>query len=62
MTGEFSAGGMLVRRLRGRWWLAGDPAERQAGGSLGAAQGLIDPAGAVPPRLLTYGGEREMAE
>ena len=43
MRREFSAGGVLVRRLRGRWMVAAiRPAGRNRPG-LGAAEGQIDP-------------------
>ena len=39
MTREFSAGGVLVRRLRGRWWLAAIRPSGKPEGRLGAAEG-----------------------
>jgi 8-oxo-dGTP pyrophosphatase MutT (NUDIX family) len=46
MTREFSAGGVVVRQMRGRWWLAAiEPAGRSAAGGkvvLALAKGLVD--------------------
>jgi len=46
MTREFSAGGVVVRRMRGRWWLAAiEPARRSASGKktvLALPKGLVD--------------------
>ena len=43
MTREFSAGGVLVRRLRGRWWLAAIRPRGKAEGVWALPKGLIDP-------------------
>lgn len=41
MTREFSAGGVVLRQMRGRWWLAAiEPAGRQA--VLALPKGLVD--------------------
>ena len=51
MTREFSAGGVVVRQMRGRWWLAAiEPAGRSPSGGktvLALPKGLID-AGETP--------------
>ena len=57
MGREFSAGGVLVRRLRGRWWLAAIRPQGRKPDGLGAAEGLVDPARPPPRRPL-----REVAE
>src|SRR5437588_11158417 len=38
---EFSAGGVVVRRLRGRWWLAAIRPAGKPGGTWGLPEGLI---------------------
>lgn len=47
MTREFSAGGVVVRQMRGRWWLAAiEPAGRSESGKkavLALPKGLVDP-------------------
>jgi len=47
VTREFSAGGVVVRQMRGRWWLAAiEPAGRSAAGGkavLALPKGLVDP-------------------
>jgi 8-oxo-dGTP pyrophosphatase MutT (NUDIX family) len=43
MTREFSAGGVLVRRLRGRWWLAAIRPNGKREGVWALPKGLIDP-------------------
>jgi len=47
VTREFSAGGVVVRQMRGRWWLAViEPAGRSAAGGkavLALPKGLVDP-------------------
>jgi 8-oxo-dGTP pyrophosphatase MutT (NUDIX family) len=43
MTREFSAGGVLVRRLRGRWWLAAIRPNGKPDGIWALPKGLIDP-------------------
>jgi 8-oxo-dGTP pyrophosphatase MutT (NUDIX family) len=43
MTREFSAGGVLVRRLRGRWWLAAIRPNGKPAGVWALPKGLIDP-------------------
>jgi 8-oxo-dGTP pyrophosphatase MutT (NUDIX family) len=40
---EFSAGGVLVRRLRGRWWLAAIRPEGKEPGTWALPKGLIGP-------------------
>jgi len=51
MTREFSAGGVVVRQMRGRWWLAAiEPAGRSPSGGktvLALPKGLVD-AGETP--------------
>jgi 8-oxo-dGTP pyrophosphatase MutT (NUDIX family) len=51
MTHEFSAGGLVVRQIRGRWWLAViEPAGRSQSGKqivLALPKGLVD-AGETP--------------
>jgi 8-oxo-dGTP pyrophosphatase MutT (NUDIX family) len=42
MTREFSAGGVLVRRLRGRWWLAAIRPNGKPEGTWALPKGLID--------------------
>ena len=42
MTREFSAGGVLVRRLRGRWWLAAIRPNGKPDGVWALPKGLID--------------------
>jgi 8-oxo-dGTP pyrophosphatase MutT (NUDIX family) len=42
MTREFSAGGVLVRRLRGRWWLAAIRPNGKPEGIWALPKGLID--------------------
>jgi 8-oxo-dGTP pyrophosphatase MutT (NUDIX family) len=56
MPRELSAGGVAVRRMRGRWWFAAiEPAGR--GGVLALPKGLIDPGEAAEHAAL-----REVAE
>jgi 8-oxo-dGTP pyrophosphatase MutT (NUDIX family) len=43
MTREFSAGGVLVRRLRGRWWLAAIRPNGKPEGTWALPKGVIDP-------------------
>jgi len=43
MTREFSAGGVLVRRLRGRWWVAAIRPNGKPEGVWALPKGLIDP-------------------
>jgi 8-oxo-dGTP pyrophosphatase MutT (NUDIX family) len=43
MKREFSAGGVLVRRLRGRWVFAGIPPAGKKPGLWALPKGLIDP-------------------
>jgi 8-oxo-dGTP pyrophosphatase MutT (NUDIX family) len=40
---EFSAGGVLVRRMRGRWWLAAIRPNGKPQGVWALPKGLIDP-------------------
>jgi 8-oxo-dGTP pyrophosphatase MutT (NUDIX family) len=42
MSREFSAGGVLVRRLRGRWWLAAIRPNGKPEGVWALPKGLID--------------------
>jgi ADP-ribose pyrophosphatase YjhB (NUDIX family) len=42
MKREFSAGGVLVRRLRGRWWLAAIRPNGKPEGVWALPKGLID--------------------
>ena len=42
MTREFSAGGVLVRRLRGRWWVAAIRPQGKPAGTWALPKGLID--------------------
>ena len=42
MTREFSAGGVLVRRLQGRWWLAAIRPTGKSEGVWALPKGLID--------------------
>ena len=43
MMREFSAGGVVVRRLRGRWWLAAIRPNGKPAGVWALPKGLIDP-------------------
>ncbi len=43
MEREFSAGGVVVRRLRGRWWLAAIRPQGKPDGVWALPKGLIDP-------------------
>ena len=43
MVREFSAGGVLVRRFRGRWWLAAIRPNGKPEGTWALPKGLIDP-------------------
>jgi len=43
MKREFSAGGVVVRRLRGRWWLAAIRPKGKPEGTWALPKGLIDP-------------------
>jgi 8-oxo-dGTP pyrophosphatase MutT (NUDIX family) len=43
MTREFSAGGVLVRRMQGRWWLAAIRPNGKPAGVWALPKGLIDP-------------------
>jgi 8-oxo-dGTP pyrophosphatase MutT (NUDIX family) len=43
MRREFSAGGVLVRRLRGRWWVAAIRPNGKPEGVWALPKGLIDP-------------------
>ena len=42
MRREFSAGGVLVRRLRGRWWVAAIRPNGKPAGTWALPKGLID--------------------
>jgi 8-oxo-dGTP pyrophosphatase MutT (NUDIX family) len=57
MTREFSAGGVLVRRLRGRWWLAAIRPNGKPEGVWALPKGLIDAGEAGPETAV-----REVAE
>ena len=57
MRREFSAGGVLVRRLRGRWWLAAIRPRGKPDGVWALPKGLID-AGERPEQTAL----REVAE
>ena len=54
MRREFSAGGVLVRRMRGRWWLAGIRPRRERDDRLVWAlpKGLIDPGETGPDTAI----------
>jgi 8-oxo-dGTP pyrophosphatase MutT (NUDIX family) len=43
MKREFSAGGVVVRRLRGRWWVAAIRPNAKREGTWALPKGLIDP-------------------
>jgi 8-oxo-dGTP pyrophosphatase MutT (NUDIX family) len=43
VTREFSAGGVLIRRMRGRWWLAAIRPTGKPEGVWALPKGLIDP-------------------
>lgn len=43
MKREFSAGGVLVRRMRGRWWVAAIRPRGKPAGVWALPKGLIDP-------------------
>jgi 8-oxo-dGTP pyrophosphatase MutT (NUDIX family) len=57
MEREFSAGGVVVRRLRGRWWLAAIRPQGKPEGVWALPKGLID-AGETPAETAV----REVAE
>jgi 8-oxo-dGTP pyrophosphatase MutT (NUDIX family) len=57
MIREFSAGGVLVRRLRGRWWVAAIRPNGKPEGVWALPKGLIDPGERGPETAL-----REVAE
>jgi 8-oxo-dGTP pyrophosphatase MutT (NUDIX family) len=54
---EFSAGGVLVRRLRGRWWVAAIRPRGKPEGVWALPKGLIDPGESAAETAL-----REVAE
>jgi len=54
---EFSAGGVVVRRLRGRWWLAAIRPAGKPEGTWALPKGLIAPGGSGEATAL-----REVAE
>jgi len=49
---EFSAGGVLVRRMRGRWWLAVIRPQGKPDGTWALPKGLIDPGERGPETAL----------
>ena len=57
MERELSAGGIVVRRLRGRWWLAAIRPQGKPAGVWALPKGLIDP-GETPAETAV----REVAE
>jgi 8-oxo-dGTP pyrophosphatase MutT (NUDIX family) len=57
MTREFSAGGVLVRRMRGRWWLAAIRPNGKPDGTWALPKGLIDEGESGPETAV-----REVAE
>ena len=57
MRREFSAGGVVVRRLRGRWWLAAIRPAGKPEGTWALPKGLIAPGGSGEETAL-----REVAE
>jgi 8-oxo-dGTP pyrophosphatase MutT (NUDIX family) len=57
VTREFSAGGVLVRRLRGRWWVAAIRPNGKPEGVWALPKGLIDAGEKGPETAL-----REVAE
>jgi 8-oxo-dGTP pyrophosphatase MutT (NUDIX family) len=57
MRREFSAGGVCVRRLRGRWWLAAIRPAGKPDGVWALPKGLIDPGESAEATAL-----REVAE
>jgi 8-oxo-dGTP pyrophosphatase MutT (NUDIX family) len=54
---EFSAGGVLVRRMRGRWWVAAIRPRGKPAGVWALPKGLIDPGEAAAETAV-----REVAE
>jgi 8-oxo-dGTP pyrophosphatase MutT (NUDIX family) len=57
MEREFSAGGVVVRRLRGRWWVAAIRPRGKPEGTWALPKGLIDPGEKGPETAV-----REVAE
>ena len=57
MRREFSAGGVLVRRLRGRWWLAAIRPGGQPEGLWALPKGLIGPGESPEDAALREVGE-----
>src|SRR5262245_46311113 len=58
MRREFSAGVVLVRRMRGRWWLAAVRPQGKRGGTWALPKGLID-AGEKPAETALREGFEE---
>jgi len=57
MEREFAAGGVVVRRLRGRWWIAAIRPQGRPVGVWALPKGLIDPGERGPETAV-----REVAE
>jgi 8-oxo-dGTP pyrophosphatase MutT (NUDIX family) len=57
VTREFSAGGVLVRRMRGRWWVAAIRPNGKPKGVWALPKGVIDPGEAAAETAV-----REVAE
>lgn len=49
---EFSAGGVLVRRMRGGWWFAGIRPQGKPSGVWALPKGLVDPGEDAPTTAL----------
>ena len=58
MRREFSAGVVLVRRMRGRWWLAAVRPQGKPGGTWALPKGLVD-AGEKPAETALREGFEE---
>jgi 8-oxo-dGTP pyrophosphatase MutT (NUDIX family) len=57
MKREFSAGGVLVRRMRGRWWVAAIRPRGKPEGVWALPKGLIDPGESAAETALREVGE-----
>jgi 8-oxo-dGTP pyrophosphatase MutT (NUDIX family) len=57
MKREFSAGGVVVRRLRGRWWVAAIRPNGKPEGTWALPKGLIDPGETGAATAVREGGE-----